>query len=479
MGQQAVGRAPTTSARSPRAAARTSSASWATSPPSTLAVTPVARTVCATSRSASPVSSTTRAAAVTSATAPSSTSASTCTVDAAGRAWMRRCTSTESTVPLPDRARSRLNSHGYVRSSRSLRTAMPMPSQRRWAVRIIARLAAARPAWACSAPASSWASPLIRGSWCCSARAIARAEVMLRPPPVAPRPDPDPMDQLVGRRVVRRRCLRPLPVQRERLAHRTGGRAVAGCGAHPTQGVDHVIELQVGRAGQPGEVPGRLVGERQPARVVTAAEMQDELLDRRAAQGHPVLLAASDREDLALVVAALTGQQEGVIATAHQVEHHLLGSPAQRAGGAVGADHRDQILRQCVDLRQRAAGHERSDKAASPRSSRRTRGRRTRALPGRPVGAGVAPPGCEWHQGRMKSRWRNCVCGPGLVELHPVGKQQAELAEPLAAEMVAGHDQQHAEAREGRRENSGPGHGSPSARSFLSMMAGNSSGRAT
>ena len=58
-------------------------------------------------------------------------------------------------VSLPDRDRSRLSSQGYVRSNRSLRTTMPMPSQRRWAVRNSARLPSSRPACAYSAPASS------------------------------------------------------------------------------------------------------------------------------------------------------------------------------------------------------------------------------------------------------------------------------------------------------------------------------------
>ena len=116
------------------------------------------------------------------------------------------------------------------------------------------------------------------------------------------------------------------------------------------------------------------------------------------AQGHLVALASGRRQHFPLVVAALAGEEEGIVAAAHQVEANLLHGLAKRAGHGLGTDVGDEGAGEDVDLRQRATDPERLGEQGSRQESgvflvalvECLRRRRREARPSRRVGGGAS-----------------------------------------------------------------------------------------
>src|SRR5579875_478968 len=98
----------------------------------------------------------------------------------------------------------------------------------------------------------------------------------------------------------------------------------------PAQGAGQVEQLQGRHAGDTAEVFGGLVRDADRASVVATPEMQTLFDAQGDAQGYAVALCTRRRNHLALVVAALPGEQERILAAAHQIEAKLLHRLARR-----------------------------------------------------------------------------------------------------------------------------------------------------
>lgn len=142
---------------------------------------------------------------------------------------------------------------------------------------------------------------------------------------------PGALNERVRRRVIGRRLRRPFTVQRQRLAYRASGGTGPWRGVDLAERGDHVVELHDGVPGHAVDVLHHLIDDRGATGVVAGPEIQPESLRRDRTDGDLIALQASGRHGLPLVESALTGQQERILAAAHQIEADLLNGLAQQA----------------------------------------------------------------------------------------------------------------------------------------------------
>ncbi len=168
-------------------------------------------------------------------------------------------------------------------------------------------------------------------------------------------PRPRTLDQRTRCGVVGRRTRCPLAMQRDCLPHRLPRRTVVWRELDPAQGADQVENLQTRLACHTVDMLEGLVGDPDRAGVVAAPEVQALFDGQGDVQSHAVSLAAGRRQHHALVVTALAGEQQGILAATHQIEAKLLEGLAKRARHRLGTDLGDQRLGERVDLGQRTA----------------------------------------------------------------------------------------------------------------------------